>query len=68
MIAGFGPTLGPSCWKDFSQKRLTEEKADSINQRIAAKWDNICAAIVAISLHAEMLAVILKEADAPRTP
>ena len=23
-IARFGPTLGPSCWSDFSQKRLTD--------------------------------------------
>lgn len=67
-IARFGPTLGPSCWKDFSQKRLTKETADGINQRTAAKWNDIRAAIRAASLDADMLALILKEANAPRMP
>ena len=67
-IARFGPTLGPSCWTDFSQKRLTEDKAARVNQRIADKWPAIRAAIGAISLHADMLALVLQEAKAPRTP
>lgn len=67
-IARFGPQLGPSCWKDFSQKRLTRETADGINQRIAASWNDIRAAIGAASLDADMLALTLKQASAPRMP
>lgn len=67
-VARFGPGLGSSCWADYSQKRLTEDKAARINQRIAAKWPEIRAAIEAISLHADFLSLVLKEADAPRTP
>ena len=67
-IARFGPALGPSCWADFNQKRLTEDKAARVNQRIADKWLAIRTAIDAISLHADMLSLVLKEAKAPRTP
>jgi glycerol-1-phosphate dehydrogenase [NAD(P)+] len=67
-IARFGPGLGPSCWADFSQKRLTQDKAARVNQRIAGKWPAIRAAIGAISLHADMLSLVLQEAKAPRTP
>jgi len=67
-IARFGPTLGPSCWADFSPKRLTEDKAARANQRIADQWPAIRAAIGAVSLHADALSLVLKEAKAPRTP
>jgi len=67
-IARFGPALGPSCWADFNQKRLTEDKAARVNQKIADKWLAIRTAIDAISLHADMLSLVLKEAKAPRTP
>jgi glycerol-1-phosphate dehydrogenase [NAD(P)+] len=67
-ISRFGAVLGPSCWKDFSQKRLTETTAETVNQRIAAKWNDMRAAIGAISLHADRLARVLKEANAPRSP
>jgi glycerol-1-phosphate dehydrogenase [NAD(P)+] len=66
-IARFGPTLGPSCWNDFSQKRLTDDKAARVNRRIADKWPEIRAAISAISLHEDMLALVLQEAKAART-
>jgi len=67
-ISRFGADLGASCWKDFSQKRLTAEKADAVNKKLAAKWHEIRAAISAISLHADMLALVLQEANAPRSP
>ncbi|HJT14844.1 MAG TPA: sn-glycerol-1-phosphate dehydrogenase [Dongiaceae bacterium] len=67
-LGRFGPVLGPSCWSDFSQKRLTADKVTRVNQRIADKWPAIRAAISAISLHADMLALVLKAAKAPRTP
>ena len=67
-IARFGPTLGPSCWTDFGQKRLTDDKAARVNRRIADKWPEIRAAISTISLQADMLALVLQEAKAARTP
>ena len=67
-ISRFGAVLGPSCWKDFTQKRLTENAAEAINQKIAARWSDIRAAIDAISLRANMLALVLKEANARRSP
>jgi glycerol-1-phosphate dehydrogenase [NAD(P)+] len=67
-VARFGPALGPSCWSDFSQKRLTADRATRVNERIADKWPEIRAAISAISLHADMLAPVLQKAKAPRTP
>jgi glycerol-1-phosphate dehydrogenase [NAD(P)+] len=68
LIRQFGTALGPSCWKEFSQKRLTAEKAEAINEKIAAKWHEFGAAIGAISLHADMLARVLTDAGAPRSP
>jgi glycerol-1-phosphate dehydrogenase [NAD(P)+] len=67
-IARFGPTLGPSCWTDFNQKRLTDDKAARINQRIADKWPAIRAAIKSISLPTDMLSLVLQQAKAPSTP
>jgi glycerol-1-phosphate dehydrogenase [NAD(P)+] len=67
-IARFGSTLGSSCWTDFSQKRLTAEKAARVNQRIADKWPKIREAISAIFLRADMLALVLQAAKAARTP
>ena len=67
-ISRFGPAIGLSCWTDFSRKRLTADKAARVNQRIADKWPAIRAAIGAISLHADMLALVLEQAKAPRTP
>jgi len=67
-VVRFGPTLGASCWSDFCAKRLTAERAGLVNERLSARWEEIRAAITAISLRADMLARVLKEAGAPRTP
>ncbi len=64
----FGAALGASCWMEFSRKQLTKEMADAINDRIAAAWDRIRAAIRAIMLPSDTLAKILQEANAPRAP
>lgn len=67
-IAHFGPVLGPSCWKDFAQKRLTRDKADALNARIAQRWDAIRDRIVGITLPSARLAEVLRQAGAPRSP
>ncbi len=67
-IAHFGPVLGPSCWKDFAQKRLTQDKADALNARIAQTWDAIRTRIAGITLPSSRLAEVLTQAGAPRSP
>lgn len=64
----FGAALGASCWLEFSQKRLTREKADAVNERIAAEWDLIRTAISAILLPPDILAKVLRDAEAPCSP
>jgi glycerol-1-phosphate dehydrogenase [NAD(P)+] len=67
-VAHFGAGLGPSCWKEFAQKRLTAERADALNARIAANWDSFRARIAAITLPSDALTQVLKRAGAPTTP
>jgi glycerol-1-phosphate dehydrogenase [NAD(P)+] len=67
-VGRFGAVLGPSCWKEFRQKRLTREKADVVNERIAAGWDRMRTTINAILLPPDMLARILRDAKAPCSP
>lgn len=65
-IARYGIALGRACWKEFVQKRMTEERAEKLNQRIRAKWTDIRAAISAVTLSEDSLALVLKAANAPR--
>lgn len=67
-IAHFGTALGPSCWKEFAQKRLTAERVPALNARIAAEWDSIRDRIAAILVASEALDLVLKRAGAPRRP
>jgi glycerol-1-phosphate dehydrogenase [NAD(P)+] len=67
-IAHFGPVLGPSCWKDFTEKRLTQDKTDALNARIAQTWDAIRNRIAGIMLPSSRLAEVLMQAGAPRSP
>jgi len=67
-VAHFGAALGPSCWKDFARKRLTQDRADALNARIAEKWDAIRGRIAGVTLPSARLAEILTRAGAPRSP
>jgi glycerol-1-phosphate dehydrogenase [NAD(P)+] len=67
-IARFGPVLGPSCWQEYSAKRVTAEMADALNHRIAASWDEIRAGIGAIATPVGKLEHALQEAGAHRFP
>lgn len=67
-VAQFGAALGPSCWKEFAQKRLTEDKADRLNVRLADGWEGIRARIAAVTLPTTTLARVLERAGAPRRP
>lgn len=64
-VARFGPNLGPSCWKEFSQKYYRGIRLDEINHRLAQRWSEIAAAISGIALPAARLARVLAAAGAP---
>jgi glycerol-1-phosphate dehydrogenase [NAD(P)+] len=68
VIRTFGPELGPSCWKEFAQKRLTGERLDAANQRIAARWPQFVERISKIIIPAAQLDATLARAGAPRAP
>ena len=67
-VAQFGSVLGPSCWKDFAEKRLTRDKAEQLNARIAEGWDVMRDRIAGVTLPSTRLADVLGRAGAPRAP
>jgi glycerol-1-phosphate dehydrogenase [NAD(P)+] len=67
-IAHFGAKLGPSCWKEFAQKRLTPERADAVNGKLAKSWDQIRERIAAVIVRSDSLALVLRRAGAPLQP
>jgi glycerol-1-phosphate dehydrogenase [NAD(P)+] len=67
-VRHFGPVLGPSCWVEFTRKRLSGERLTEVNARIAERWSMIQAEIGKIALPAEQLAKVLRRAGAPTTP
>jgi glycerol-1-phosphate dehydrogenase [NAD(P)+] len=66
-IARFGQSLGPSCWREFAQKRLAGATLDAVNARLAAGWPRIKAAISAIIVSSKTLQQALLRAGAPTT-
>lgn len=67
-VRRYGPALGPSCWREFSQKGLMGERLDAVNARIAADWEKIARTIRKITLPAEFLRQVLAQAGAPCRP
>jgi glycerol-1-phosphate dehydrogenase [NAD(P)+] len=67
-IARFGPVVGPSCWQEFSEKRMTAQSADALNHRISTGWEQIRAAIGAIFTPVEKLEGVLRTAGADTSP
>lgn len=65
-IREFGPALGASCWREFSQKYLRGVRLDEVNHRLASGWSDIAAAISRIILPAARLDKVLADAQAPR--
>jgi glycerol-1-phosphate dehydrogenase [NAD(P)+] len=68
VIRTFGPELGPACWKEFAQKRLTGERLDAANHRIESRWPQFVERISKIIVPAAQLDAVLARADAPRAP
>ncbi len=59
---------GRSCWQEFAEKRLDDESAEVLNQRLADNWPQIAEEVAAISISADKLRDTLKGIDAPTTP
>jgi glycerol-1-phosphate dehydrogenase [NAD(P)+] len=68
LIDHFGRDLGRSCWREFRKKRVDSGAAIQLNNRLAARWNEIRARIAAIHRPPEQLAEILERAGAPATP
>ncbi len=64
----FGTATGDSCWREFEPKRLSEDAARKLSQRIAEVWDEMVRAIRAVTLPASRLATVLEHVGGPSTP
>jgi len=67
-IARYGEELGRSCWDEFVQKRLDQQKRVQLNEQIAGRWDAIRELIEAVLLTPEYLEKVLRSAGARTTP
>lgn len=45
VLAHFGQAIGPACWKEFAQKRLSGDRLRETNERLRENWDTLCARI-----------------------
>lgn len=68
VVAHFGPARGAQCWPELGPKLLTPERADALNDRLAARWPAIRAELTAITVGSERIAEVLTAAGAPTTP
>lgn len=66
--AHFGAALGAACWQEFAAKRLDAAGAEALNERLAARWDEIRARIAAVTRPAAELHAVLARAGAPTGP
>ena len=66
--ARYGPATGRSCWQEFAEKRLDDESAEALNQRLADNWPQIAEEVAAISISADKLRDTMLGIDAPTTP
>ena len=63
-----GPDIGESCWREFEGKRLSDETAPSLTQRVASVWDDLAGHVRRASIPASRLESIMKRAGGPTTP
>ena len=68
LVAHFGPVIGEACWHELDQKRLDRARADELNARLEARWDDLRAALRAVTLGARATIELLAAAGAPVTP
>jgi glycerol-1-phosphate dehydrogenase [NAD(P)+] len=65
--ARYGSVTGSSCWQEFAKKRLNEESAATLNDRLAGNWGQIAEEVSEISLPAEKLRETVTKIGAPAT-
>ena len=65
--ARYGPVTGRSCWQEFAKKRLTDNSAAALNDRLAKSWKMIAEEIAEISIAAERLCDTMTRIGAPTT-
>ena len=68
VMARFGPALGALCWEQFAPKRLDQQAADGLNERLATEWGAIAARLGEVHVPAGVLEEVLRRAGAPTRP
>ncbi|MFQ5783356.1 MAG: sn-glycerol-1-phosphate dehydrogenase [Alphaproteobacteria bacterium] len=68
LTAHFGDGLGAACWREFANKRLDAARAETLNARIEAGWDDMCARLSAVTRSASEIEAALTRAGAPTAP
>lgn len=66
--ATFGDDLVGSVWPEFAQKRLDGQRADALNARLAAEWDDVSGLIADVRLPTATIERVLRTAGGPLTP
>jgi len=64
----FGADIGESCWREFEGKRLSDETAAPLTQRVASVWNDLAAHVHAASIPASRLESIMKRAGGATAP
>jgi glycerol-1-phosphate dehydrogenase [NAD(P)+] len=65
--AHYGPTTGRSCWQEFAAKRLDDDKAAALNERLAGSWTRIVEEIAEIAVPAATLHETVRRIGGPST-
>jgi glycerol-1-phosphate dehydrogenase [NAD(P)+] len=68
LVAHLGPALGDACWIELAPKLLDDARAEQLNDRLTARWDELRARIAAVSVSAAALHASLAAAGAPVGP
>ena len=67
-ITRYGDHLGHSTWAEFSEKRLTAERADELNHQVALHWQKFTARLHELALPSGQIHAALTAAGAPTAP
>jgi glycerol-1-phosphate dehydrogenase [NAD(P)+] len=65
MIQRFGEVAGAECWIEFERKRLSQEAADQLNERIVRNWDDLTRRSEAFRVPSSKVELALRRAGAP---
>jgi glycerol-1-phosphate dehydrogenase [NAD(P)+] len=61
----FGTAVGAACWQEFSAKRLTDDSAAALTQRLAAGWNEWRESIGRAAIPSKRLASVMRRAGGP---